>query len=338
MKLPAIAEFERVDVAAFDRIRAGYAPAVLRGLVRGWPATIAATHSIERCRDYLLQFDSGARAEAFVGPPGMSGRFFYSPDMRGFNFQRRTGPFADIVRDLVALAGEVNPPSVYVGASPTPDCLPGFAEANRLELAGPGAVARIWIGNRSEISAHFDLSENLACVVAGRRRFTLFPPEQLVNLYVGPLDHTMAGQPASMVPLHEPDFERFPRFREALAAARSAELEPGDAMYIPALWWHNVDALSAFNVLVNYWWDDGPAHVGSPFGCLAHAIWTIAGLPPERRDAWKCFFDHYVFRTAGDPVAHLPAGHRGILGESTPAQSERIRRFLLRGLARGASG
>jgi hypothetical protein len=310
----------------------------MRGLVRDWPATLAASRSIEDCRDYLLQFDRGARAEAFVGPPGIRGRFFYAPDMRSFNFERRSGRLGDVLRQLVALAGEDNPPAVYVGASPTADCLPGFSEANPMNLAGPGAMPRIWIGNRTEVSAHFDLSDNIACVVSGRRRFTVFPPEQLANLYVGPLDHTMAGQPASMVSLHEPDFERYPRYHEALAAAQAAELEPGDAIYVPALWWHHVDALSPFNVLVNYWWDDLAEHSGSPFECLAHAIWTISNLPPERRAAWKSVFDHYVFRTGGDPVEHLAPEHRGILGAPSAGLSDRIRQFLLRGLARGGPG
>ena len=160
------------------------------------------------------------------------------------------------------------------------------------ELARP----RIWIGNRSEVSAHFDLSDNIACVVAGRRRFTLFPPDQVANLYVGPLDHTMAGQPASMVPLKAPDLERFPRFREALAAARTAELEPGDAIYIPTLWWHHVEALSAFNVLVNYWWEDPSRFAGGAFEAMVHGIMAVSYLPPERRRAWRAMFDHYVLR------------------------------------------
>ena len=81
-----------------------------------------------------------------------------------------------------------------------PTCSRGSTADNRLELLPPElARPRIWLGNRSEVSAHFDLSDNIACVVAGRRRFTLFPPDQVANLYVGPLDHTMAGQPASMV-------------------------------------------------------------------------------------------------------------------------------------------
>ncbi len=65
----------------------------------------------------------------------------------------------------------------------------------------------------------------------------LFPPEQAANLYVGPLDMTMAGQPTSMVDLEQPDLARFPRFASAQASAQMVLLEPGDAIYIPAMWW-----------------------------------------------------------------------------------------------------
>jgi len=60
----------------------------------------------------------------------------------------------------------------------------------------------------------------------GRRRFTLFPPEQIANLYVGPLDFAPTGAAMSMVNLRNPDFARHPRFKEALAATQVAELGP----------------------------------------------------------------------------------------------------------------
>jgi hypothetical protein len=195
------------------------------------------------------------------------------------------------------------------------------------------AVPRAWIGNRSTVATHFDTSDNIALVVAGRRRFTLFPPEQIGNLYIGPLDHTMAGQPASLVSLDAPDLARFPRFADAMAAAFTAELEPGDAIYVPALWWHHVEALSPVNMLINYW-ADPPADAGSPFDAMIHGILAISALPAPARAAWRDYFDHYVFRDGADPAAHLAPEHRGILAEPTPELRERIRQFLLRRLSR----
>jgi len=333
VSLHGMEEREGLDLAAFrGEIVPSYKPIILRGLVRDWPVVAAARRSDAEAAAYLAGFDRGASVEAFVGPPEIKGRFFYRSDM-GFNFERRRGPFGDVLRDILALSTQEHAPAVYIGSAPVPDVLPGFAERHPMALLeGTSAVPRIWIGNNSVVSTHFDLSDNIACVVAGRRRFTVFPPEQLPNLYVGPLDHTMAGQPASMVELNAPDFERFPRFREALAAALTAELEPGDAIYIPTLWWHQIEALSPFNILVNHWWEDAPGDRGSMFEAMVHAIFAAGTLPPERLQSWRLWFDHYVFRKDGDPAAHLAPEHRGILGQSTPPLRQRLRQFLMRTL------
>src|SRR4051812_31713725 len=327
-------EREGVDRSALlGELIPSYKPVVLRGLVRDWPLAQAAARSDGEAAAYLAGFDRGAIVDAFVGPPEIQGRFFYRGDLGGFNFERRRGPFGDVLRDILALSAQESAPAVYIGSAPVPDVLPGFAARNPMPLLDEAvAVPRIWIGNRSVVSTHFDLSDNIACVIAGRRRFTLFPPDQLPNLYVGPLDHTMAGQPASMVELNAPDFDRFPRFREALAAAVTAELEPGDAIYIPTLWWHQIEALSPFNILINYWWGDAPPDRGSMFEAMVHAIFAAGNVPPERLETWRLWFDHYVFRKHGDPAAHLPPAHRGILGASTPPLRQRLRQFLIRAL------
>lgn len=328
-------EYRDVDAERFRaEIATRYEPAVLRGLVEDWPAVLAAKRSAVEAFDYVLGFDRGTPVEAFIGPPEIKGRFFYRSDMAGFNFQRRQGRFGDVVRFIKDLEGVAGAPAVYIGAAAVSEIVPGFDSANRLTLLEPKtAQPRIWIGNESVVSTHFDLSDNIACVVAGRRRFTLFAPDQAANLYVGPLDFTMAGQPSSMVPVRNPDLEVFPRFRQALGEARSAELEPGDAIYIPALWWHNVEALGPLGILVNHWWEEAGHEAGIAFESMVHAILGIAALPEERREAWRAMFEHYVFRP-GDvhPAGHLRPEHRGILGEPTAQLRQRIRQFLLRGL------
>lgn len=331
-----VAERRDVDAASFrGEIVPGYRPVVLRGVAAAWPVVQAGRESAQAACAYLAGFDRGAEVEAFVGPPDIGGRFFYTDDMRGFNFERRRARFGEVLRYVAQLPAMESPPAVYVGAAALPDCLPGFAAANPLPLLdGSNAVPRLWLGNESVVSTHFDQSDNVAVVAAGRRRVTLFPPDQLPNLYVGPLDHNMAGQPASMVDLRKPDFDRYPRFREALAAARTVELEPGDGLYIPALWWHNIEALSPFNLLVNYWWDDAPPGAAAPFEAMVHALLALGDLPPGRREAWRTMFDHYGFRANGDPAAHLEPEQRGILGTPTPQLRDRIRQFLLRGLGR----
>ena len=302
-------------------------PAVLKGLVRDWTAVQAGQKSTDAFRRYLRQFDCGTSVDTSIGAPSIRGRFFYREDMRGLNFEHRKEPLAMVIDRLLANIAVQDAPSMYVQAAPLPECLPGFASENHLDLWDHNVSPRIWIGNRVQVAAHYDLSENIACVVAGRRRFTLFPPEQVSNLYVGPFDFTLAGTPVSMVSLDEPDFARFPRYAEALAAAEAAELEPGDALYIPYLWWHAVKSLEPFNVLVNYWWN-AAQRTASPHHALMMASLALQGLSNEQRAAWRAFFDHYIFRVNGDPLAHIPPEHHGTLGDLAPEQVHQLKMML----------
>jgi hypothetical protein len=223
--------------------------------------------------------------------------------------------------------------SIYMGSTPTEQMLPQFAAENPMPLLDPAVAGpRMWVGNDSRVAPHYDESDNVACVVGGRRRFILFPTEQVANLYVGPIERTIAGQPVSMVDLDAPDYERFPKFREAERHALVADLEPGDAIYIPALWWHAVQARGEVNVLVNYWWTDHALDAGSPMHALGHGLLTVSHLPEHKREAWRVLFNHYVFKTGGEPAEHIPERARGILGRSTPELRRMIKQFLMRAL------
>jgi hypothetical protein len=330
-----IRELRDVSATQFrEEILPSLKPVVLRGLVSGWPAVRAGRESPQAIANYLRGFDTGASADTMFADPAIGGRFFYNDELTGHNFQRRPQRIVASLERLLALLEDPNPEAIYVGAVPTPSSMPGFTRDNPLELVDASAVPRIWICNRVTVQTHYDISNNIACVVAGRRRFTLFPPEQLVNLYVGPLEFTLAGQPISMVRLDQPDFERFPRFREALGSAQVADLEPGDALFVPYMWWHHVESRERFNVLVNYWWDETPLWQGSPFEALLHGIMAVKSLPPEKRELWRKIFDHYVFQTGGDPVAHLTQRQRGIQGPASPQLAEIIRAQLVHTMSR----
>jgi ribosomal protein L16 Arg81 hydroxylase len=190
------------------------------------------------------------------------------------------------------------------------------------------------LGHASNVSAHYDAFDNVACVIAGARRFTLFPPETISHLYVGPIDNTMAGQPVSLAASSAPDDERFPLFREVREKALVAELRAGDAIYIPKLWWHQIEATAPFNGLVNYWWDAFSIGPDAPYTSLLLSMITIAERPSEERKAWKAFFDHYVFRSNGHPLAHLPADRHGILGPLKAGNYGKIRARIMQ-LLRG---
>jgi hypothetical protein len=303
-------------------------PAVLKGLVRDWPAVRAGLSSPHASCDYLLRFDAGPMVRTLTGPPAIEGRFFYAADLGGLNFERAEETLRAALDRIVHHLDDSDPPAIAIQAAAVKDYLPGFAAENVNPLLDAGVGPRIWIGNRITVATHFDPMLNLACVAAGRRRFTLFPPDQISNLYIGPLELTPAGAPISLVSVTAPEFERYPRFREALAAAQFAELDPGDAIYIPYLWWHHVESLDRFNVLVNYWWDPAQAGLEKPFLSIFHAMAAISALPLPQRKAWRAFFDHYVFRTEVEPGAHLPADRQGLLAPMTPALAQQMRAML----------
>jgi hypothetical protein len=278
---------------------------------------------------YLQRFDSGNMVDALLAAPEIDGRLFYNGDMTGFNFLRNRLPLAAVAEQVLRYAQFPKSPAVAAQSALIRDCLPGFSEENRLDLVDANVLPRIWLGNRITTPTHVDEWNNIGCVVAGRRRFTLFPPEQIANLYIGPLDFAPTGAPMSLVSLRTPDFERYPKFRNAMAAAHTADLGPGDAIFIPPLWWHHVESLESFNVLVNYWWHDlagDGALADSAFDALLHAILGIRGLPPATRRAWGAFFEQYVF--GADELEHIPQDRRGILGTLSAAQLAALRTHL----------
>lgn len=307
-------------------------PAVIRGAVADWPLARAASAKDGSLAAYLAEFDTGRQVEAFVGDASIAGRYTYTDDLTGFNFRRESLPLGEAIRRITVPGGEG--PTLYVGSLPIPVVLPGLVEANDLAFAPPGVAPRIWIGHASTVACHYDMMDNLACVVAGHRRFTLYPPDAIGDLYVGPIDHTMAGQPVGLAAEADPGDPRYPRFDRVRDQAMTVDLAPGDALYMPKLWWHRVEASGAVNILVNYWWDAFPVAPDQPFPTMLLAMSAIATRPPAERAAWRAWFNHYVFRPDGHPLAHLPEARHGILGD-TPENGKILRAHAMRMLRGG---
>lgn len=333
-----IREFSALDATAIRRdVLPDKRPAILRGLVGEWPAVKHGLDSPAALVRYLNRFDSGKPVDALLTVPEIDGQIFYDDAMTGFNFLRNRLPLAAVAEQVLRYAEFPRSPAVAAQSALIRDCLPGFAAENSLSIVDDKVLPRIWLGNRITTPTHVDEWNNVGCVVAGRRRFTLFPPEQIANLYIGPLDFAPTGAPMSLVSLRNPDFQRYPKFREALAAAQAADLAPGDAIFIPPLWWHHVESLESFNVLVNYWWHDShgdAALADSAFDALLHGILGIRALPPATRRAWSAFFEQYVFGDDPDRTAHIPEKRRGILGSLSAEQLAGLRAHLAKRLVR----
>jgi hypothetical protein len=292
-------------------------PVVFRGLVDHWPIVQAGKISAEAFCNYLKRFDRGYDINTAYGPPSIKGRFFYNIDMSGLNFRAGQAKLSASLDYLLEHADDNPPPALAIQSVKIPHYIPGVENENRLAILGD-VEPRIWIGGRGIVAAHYDPSENIACCLVGRRRFTLFPPEQVANLYVGPFESTPAGAAISMVDFDQPDYEKYPKFKHAEEAALTTELEPGDAIFIPYLWWHHVRSLESVNALMNYWWGGFDTQMVDPRNALFHAMLAIRKLPTHQRAAWHSMFEHYVFEANGEIGQHLPEKRRGILGDMMP--------------------
>jgi len=309
-------------------------PWVARSVVADWPLVTAATEGDAQFLRYLLDFYSGAKVSAFLGEPEIRGRFFYDADMTGFNFTQVQTQLNQLADKLLALSALDSPPSLYMGSTHLGHWLPGLEQHNTLPMELENPLVSLWLGNQSMVAPHFDYPANIACCVAGKRIFTLFPPEQLPNLYIGPWDLTPAGQPISLVDTRNPDLDTHPLFAIAMQSALTAELEPGDAIYVPSLWWHQVESVAHVNGLVNFWWSDQPAVMGSPVDALTHALMAIKSLPSAQRVAWRAYFDHYVFSDSEEHGSDFSSWPSDRTRTVTTDVAKRLRAELLNNLKR----
>lgn len=211
-------------------------PAVLRAIVADWPLVAAARLGADRCIAMLAEQATDTPIEVLRTDPANDGRFHYTPDGRALNFVRGRTTLPIFLAALKEQATNTRPFAMAALGVVAERVLPTFGSSHPMPYVQSPATPRFWIGNAAKVATHNDPSDNTAVVVAGRRRFTLFPPDQIANLYLGPLHVTPAGTPVSMVHLTAPDFDLYPRFVAALEAAEVAELEPGNAIFIPYGW------------------------------------------------------------------------------------------------------
>jgi hypothetical protein len=326
----------RADNLPLPELLAAAEPCVLRGLAADWEITLAGLRSDQDAMAYIRSFYNGKTVASSFGGPEIKGRLFYNEDFTQLNFVNERVQMDQFLDRIQAHLSDEQPPTMYMGSTLIDKFLPGFRKQNDLGFTAHGIDPPpwMWLGTRSIASCHYDAPNNIACCVVGRRRFTLFPPEQIFNLYPGPLEPTPGGQAISLVDFEKPDFERFPNFRDAIEAGQTAEVGPGDAVFIPSMWWHHVQGLSSFNTLVNYWWSASPPFITTPMNALYHAIWTLRDRPETEKRAWKQVFDYYVFGPAGTAGAHFPEQARGVLGPMTEEQARFIRAMLINTLNR----
>ena len=199
----------------------------------GWSAigrsVQAGRRSPRRSSDYLAPFDAGAQMEAFFGEPAIAGKYYYSDDLKGFNFERRRMKFFPALEAIVAsarragcavglyrLGPDRRYPAGLLGAEPH-----AAAAAGRRRRASGSDMPRMF-------PRHYDTFDNLACVVAGTRRFTLFAPRVDRQALCRPdRQHHGRASRSAWRRRRRRTTQKFPLFREIRDQALIAELEAG---------------------------------------------------------------------------------------------------------------
>jgi hypothetical protein len=323
--LPPVAMATVQSVADIDALLTAGTPVILKGLIEHWPALAAGRRSPAALGAYLRAMHRGAPVPVMEASPASGGRFGYAADLREFSFTKRQRPLGETLDRIERATTAPAAPYIAIQMLPLAAQMPDFVRDNPMPFVPSGTEPRLWLGGPVKTQIHNDRDHNLACVIAGQRRFLLFPPEQVTNLYVGPIDNP---PPLSLVDPEAPDFERFPRFRKALETAQVAHLGPGDALLMPRYWWHHVTSRAPWNAMVNYWWGDVPHGLGHAQDAFLSAILAIKALPPGERRYWRAMFEAHVFDDGGEAVAHIPPALRGPLGEMRADQRAELKRQL----------
>lgn len=99
-----------------------------------------------------------------------------------------------------------------------------------------------------QLWTHYDIMDNILIQVTGHKRVVLFSPQEAENLYLD-------GDKSRVLDIDSPDLTQYPKFAHAVRL--EGRLEPGDILFIPALWFHNVISEEA-GVAVNVFWKHLP--------------------------------------------------------------------------------
>ena len=328
MSIQQITELSSKDP---DLIREGFQsgrPFIVRQLHSEWILVKKGKESETELKKYLHECSLKRDFVYAIGEPEQNGKIFYNKDM-GVNFVERKAALKTVLGYFDEIREAEEDVALYLSSLEIHKYFENLLTETPSYLNENQYRAGLWIGNKIQVPLHNDFPNNVACVIGGRRKFTLIPPNQFENLYVGPIDFTPAGRAVSMVDLQNPDLDKYPKFAVALEHALTAELSPGDVIYIPSMWWHAVEGLDDFNVMLNFWWRENPTFLGGPDAAMKLAIATIRDLPHQEKQHWKQLFEYYIFNNSEENIAHIPEKSRGVLGRINSDLARKIKSYLL---------
>ena len=114
----------------------------------------------------------------------------------------------------------------------------------------------MWVALKNHYEfCHYDPDDNFLIMVQGRKQIRLFGYDHLDSLYPNPMG-SYGKTIQSQVDLDHVDKERFPSFVEdSTLHCQHCVLYPGEMLFIPAFYWHQVTALDT-GISINMFYGD----------------------------------------------------------------------------------
>jgi len=212
-------------------------PVLIKGAISGWPALAKWTP------DYLAKTVGDAQVE-FQGGRNGAGDFELAKDRH-----KRKAPFRKFV-DLVKHGGNDAYITAYNSAANVAAFKPLEADLGFIDVYLTPAHGMLWVGGAGTFTPlHFDLTNNLLAQVTGSKQIVLVPPSQTGKMAHG--RHVFSEVHDITDPRR---LAAYPLAREALRY--EVVLGPGDLLFIPIGWWHQVrsESFSTMLTYTNFLW------------------------------------------------------------------------------------
>jgi hypothetical protein len=229
-KLPAISSVPRIaapDATTFRARAAGGLPFLMSGLVQRWPLF---SLTLQTLREQYGAVAVRARVGDYINTA-------FAPD--------RAMADMSMLEYLELSANDASGLPPYVGNLELRELNRFCHWPSYFDKMGP---PRFWVGPAGTMTPlHCDYDDNIFAQVWGSKRIFLAPPHHDEFLYPREANAMLFGSPFDP---EAPDYEKFPLARQA--AMVEVRVDPGDMLYIPAGWYHQVRALT-FSLSSNRW-------------------------------------------------------------------------------------
>lgn len=246
--LPTINEVPRIgrlDATAFRTRAAQGLPFLITGIVNRWPLCALTPQVLrERFGDLPVRARTGDYVNTAFAPDRAM------QDMSMLEYLER-----------VSTDTEDLPP--YLGNLELRELNSMCHWPTYFDKMGP---PRYWIGPaRTVTPLHCDYDDNIFAQIWGTKRIFLSPPHHNEFLYTSEANSLLFGSPFDP---EAPDFEKFPLARQATMI--ECIVNPGELLYVPAGWYHQVRALT-FSLSSNRWARAVPFALNGDPSCTAEA-------------------------------------------------------------------